>query len=285
MSDDKDTSKEPKKEIDKELSDLLDSALGDFSKEPENKPSDAKKDDEQKTESEELATEEPEWSEEFLRQAAQQFESNLGRLLSENTEAVNLTPDQIQQSFQKMAEAAQQVLTNPEVTDTSSDFSSAISQTLRGLSEGAENLQNPLSEQDFFSMFGGATAGTGEQNGFIPFMQGMMQSLLSKEVLYPSLKDILEKFPEWLQQNESTLSPEEKERYQNQQKLMQDVCKELESETDADSADAKRQRFEKVLNLMQKLQDYGQPPSDLVGDVGPSIPFDAQGNPEQCSLM
>lgn len=54
-----------------------------------------------------------------------------------------------------MAEAAQQVLTNPEVTDVSTDFSSAISQTLRGLSEGAENLQNPLSEQEFFNMFGG----------------------------------------------------------------------------------------------------------------------------------
>lgn len=285
MSDEKDASKEPKKEIDKELSDLLDSALGDFSKEPESKSTDVKKDAEQTTESEEVAATEAEWSEEFLKQAAQQFESNLSRLLGENTEAANLTPDQIQQSFQKMAEAAQQVLTSPEVTDTSSDFSSAISQTLRGLSEGAENLQNPLSEQDFLSMFGGAAAGGGEQNGFIPFMQGMMQSLLSKEVLYPSLKDILEKFPEWLRENESKITPEEKERYQSQQKLMEDVCKELESENDADGADMKRQRFEKVLNLMQKLQDYGQPPPDLVGDVGPGIPFDAQGNPEQCSLM
>ncbi|KRT79685.1 hypothetical protein AMK59_7556, partial [Oryctes borbonicus] len=185
MSDEKDATKEPKKEIDKELSDLLDSALGDFSKEPESKSTDVKKDAEQKTESEEVATE-AEWSEEFLKQAAQQFESNLGRLLGENSEAVNLTPDQIQQSFQKMAEAAQQVLISPEVTDTSSDLSSAISQTLRGLNEGAENLQNPLSEHDFLSMLGGAAAGCGEQNGFIPFMQGMMQSLLSKEVLYPS---------------------------------------------------------------------------------------------------
>lgn len=45
-------------------------------------------------------------------------------------------------------------------------------------------------------------------------MQGMMQSLLSKEVLYPSLKDILEKFPEWLRENESKLSPADKERYE-----------------------------------------------------------------------
>ncbi|KAK9746193.1 Pex19 protein family [Popillia japonica] len=194
MSGEQGSSQEPKKEIDKELSELLDSALSDFSKEPEKSAAEAKKDETvQKTESGEPSVD-AEWSEEFLRQAAERFESNLGRLLGDNSDAANLSPEQIQESFQKMAEAAQQVLTNPEVTDVSTDFSSAISQTLRGLSEGAENLQNPLSEQEFFNMFGDAP----EQNGFVPFMQGMMQSLLSKEVLYPSLKDILEKFPEWL---------------------------------------------------------------------------------------
>lgn len=66
---------------------------------------------------------------------------------------------------------------------------------------------------------------------------------------------------------------------------MEDVCKELEDENETDSNDTKRQRFEKVLGLMQKLQDYGQPPADLVGDVGPGVPFDPQGNPEQCNLM
>lgn len=66
---------------------------------------------------------------------------------------------------------------------------------------------------------------------------------------------------------------------------MDDVCKELESETEADTSEIKHKRFEKVLSLMQRLQDYGQPPADLVGDVGPGIQFDPQGNPEQCSMM
>ncbi|KAI4455027.1 peroxisomal biogenesis factor 19 [Holotrichia oblita] len=281
MSEEKGSSQEPKKEIDKELSELLDSALSDFSKEPEKAAAEAKKDEEEPKGEAEEAGADADWSDEFLRQAAERFESNLGRLLGDNSDAANLSPEQIQESFQKMAEAAQQVLTNPEVTDTSTDFSSAISQTLRGLSEGAENLQNPLSEQEFFNMFGDGP----EQNGFVPFMQGMMQSLLSKDVLYPSLKDILEKFPEWLRENESKLTPEEKERYLNQQKLMDDVCKELESETEADTSEVKHKRFEKVLSLMQRLQDYGQPPADLVGDVGPGIQFDPQGNPEQCSMM
>ena len=41
---------------------------------------------------------------------------------------------------------------------------------------------------------GGDDAGTdGMESGFMPMMQGMMESLLSKEVLYPSLKEITSK--------------------------------------------------------------------------------------------
>lgn len=126
---------------------------------------------------------------------------------------------------------------------------------------------------------------SGDQNNFLPFMQGMMQSLLSKDVLYPSLKDILEKFPGWLESHDSTLTPEDKERYTKQKDLMQKVCEELEGETPVDTPQVKKERFEKVLGLMQKLQDYGQPPTDLVGDVGQGLPFDQIPNTDQCSLM
>lgn len=191
------------------------------------------------------------------------------------------TEQQIQQSFEKMAEAAQQALTSPEISNNSCDIASTITQTLQGLSQGSQNVQTPLSETDVMNMF---TQG-GDQNAFLPFMQGMMQSLLSKDILYPSLRDILDKFPNWLTENESKITTEEKERYQKQIKLMQDVCGELEKETDNDTADVKKDRFEKVLGLMQTLQDYGQPPAELVGDVGPGLQFDQQGNPDQCSIV
>ncbi|KAK5637794.1 hypothetical protein RI129_000022 [Pyrocoelia pectoralis] len=115
----------------------------------------------------------------------------------------------------------------------------------------------------------------------------MMQSLLSKDVLYPSLKDILNKYPAWMEANGGSLSSADRQRYEKQQELMTEVCAALEKESDGDTKSDKKARFENVLTLMQKLQDYGQPPTDLVGDLGPSIPFDAQGNPNlnQCSLM
>jgi hypothetical protein len=49
-------------------------------------------------------------------------------------------------------------------------------------------------------------------NMFVPFMQGMMQSLLSKEVLYPSLKDLVDKYPSWLAENKGKIEQSEYDR-------------------------------------------------------------------------
>lgn len=190
------------------------------------------------------------WTEDFIQQAASQFESNLVNFLGTNSDGSSLSPEQMQQKFQQMAEAAQQVIENPNITANSNDFASTISQTIQGLSQGAEGLQNPFSEQDMLNLLGGQGGGS---NDFLPFMQGMMQSLLSKDVLYPSLKDILDRFPEWLETHKSTLSNDEYTRYENQMKLMEKVCTELEAESGTDSNEQKRERFEKVLNLMQKV--------------------------------
>ncbi|GLV36650.1 Peroxin 19 [Carabus blaptoides fortunei] len=274
---------------DPELDELLNSALEDFSKKPEEVAAAVSKSDEKKEEATgDDGKPEAEWSEEFIKQTAAQFETNMASLFGNipGNENVEVTPEQIQQNFQRMAEAAAQVMSNPtalQPTTQSNDFASTISQTLQNLSLGAENLQNPFSEQDIMNMFGGGGGETGgagnEQNAFLPFMQGMMQSLLSKEVLYPSLKDILDKFPGWLDENKSKLDAAELERYTKQKDLMNEVCTELEAEQESDSDAMKRERFDKVLNLMQNMQNLGHPPAELVGDTGPGLQFDAQGNP------
>jgi peroxin-19 len=41
-------------------------------------------------------------------------------------------------------------------------------------------------------MFSGLEMGEGSED-FLPFMQQMMQALLSKDILYPALKDIVDK--------------------------------------------------------------------------------------------
>ena len=205
-----------------------------------------------------------------------------------------VTPEQISLGFQRIAEAAAIAVdpsTASQAPQVDPAFTQSISDVLKGLSEGQENLQQPFSSDDIAGMFGNINLNeTGENNAFLPFMQGMMQSLLSAEVLLPSLKEIVSKYPAWLAENGSKISAEEKERYENQLKLMQEVCGELEKEKPDDNPEVKKERFNIVLDRMQKMQEMGQPPSDLVGEGAenmiPTLPMDgALPSGEQCSIM
>lgn len=60
-----------------------------------------------------------------------------------------------------------------------------------------------------------AQTGDADGNSFLPFMEGMMQSLLSAEILLPSIKELLEKYPKYLEENDAKLSAEDKERWVN----------------------------------------------------------------------
>jgi peroxin-19 len=103
--------------------------------------------------------------------------------------------------------------------------------------------------------------------------------------LLPSLKELSSKYPNYLAENASKLSAEERERYENQLKLMQEVCAELEKEKSDDSADVKKERFNIVLDRMQKMQELGQPPSEILGenvDAAAAIPNLSN---DQCPMM
>lgn len=304
--------------VDKELDDLLDSALEDMTKKPEAAaPAQAGDDPVQ------LAlpgSEDPNaptvWTEDFIKEAAAQFESNMAALLG-NISGVpeeQITQDQIAQTFSKMAEAAAQVMQPTFRPDGSAaetedppiemltadqggnDVTAAIAQTLQSLNSNTDSLQAPFTDQDLANMFGnfnldGAQDGNAA-NMFVPFMQGMMQSLLSKEVLYPSMKDLVDKYPDWLKENKDKVDKADYERYMKQNELMNAVCTELETEQENDSEEVKRKRFETILELMQKMQDLGQPPTELVGDLGmpgagfaqPPMPAPGQDQ-AQCSIM
>lgn len=277
-----------KSSADKELDDLLDSALEDFGKHKEEsgKPSgstDASHDD---PPTEQL------WNEEFISSQAKMFEEKMAALFGGGSGEVDA--DQITLGFQRIAEAAAMAVrgeqTNPTPETVDPSISQSITDALRGLSEGRENLQTPFSPEDIAGMFGNIDLNEGgENNAFLPFMQTMMQSLLSAEVLLPSLKDLTEKYPDWLRDNGEKIPKEDKERYEKQLKLMEDVCRELEKEKPEDSAEEKRVRFQTVLDMMQSMQDLGQPPADLVGDIGPgnmnlpTIDPTAFSDPNQCA--
>lgn len=95
-------------------------------------------------------------------------------------------------------------------------------------------------------------------NESVPQIFDLMQNLLSKELLYPALKDLSPKFEDWLKKNASTLSKGDKKRFRKQR----DIINEIIEVFDDESLD-NQERFEKNLDLMEKMQQLGSPPEEL----------------------
>lgn len=154
-----------------------------------------------------------------------------------------------------------------------------------------ENLAKVWSKLN--SDLGGAGEGGGLPD-LMPMVTNLMQNLLSKSVLYPALKDLTEQYPPWLKDNKDTLSEEDYKRYSHQLDLMLAACKEFEGSSDDDPDSVKNERFQRILTVMQQMQECGAPPKDLVGDVPswsnpggfdlPKIPG-LGGDASQCSIQ
>ncbi|KAH1075001.1 hypothetical protein J1N35_027329 [Gossypium stocksii] len=93
-------------------------------------------------------------------------------------------------------------------------------------------------------------------------VESMMQQLLSKEILHEPMKEIGEGYPKWLEEHKSSLSKEEYERYSNQYELMKELNGVYENDPD---------NFTRIFDLMQKMQECGQPPNDIVQELAPEF--------------
>eukprot|EP00878_Enallax_costatus_P027354 GHUV01029433.1.p1 GENE.GHUV01029433.1~~GHUV01029433.1.p1 ORF type:complete len:343 (+),score=161.13 GHUV01029433.1:360-1388(+) len=117
---------------------------------------------------------------------------------------------------------------------------------------------------------GGAAdaAGGGEQMTVI--VDVVMQHLLSKEVLYQPMKEILDKYPPWLDKHSapggsSTLTPDDLERYKHQYMCIRRLCEAYETEPD---------NTPKIMELLQEMQACGEPPAEIVEEMSAAIAGD-----------
>jgi len=207
----------------------------------------------------------------------QGFEDVLSELIGDDTD--------LAQQFSRLSTLAGQM----DGSETSQrEFAGTLQDTLAALAGNADQLEADVSEEDLLAALSG---GGGGGDGMMGAMTGMMKSLLSCEVLYPALKEISTKYPEWLTSNKESLSSADHSRFENQLELMTQICTEFETEAPADSEERKQQRFEHILEALQKMQQYGQPPEQLVSTLENAMPqreidLSADMNTgEQCSLM
>jgi len=263
-----------------DIDDLLDSALEDFDNLPKPK---AKVKETQAASTVPCPTEE-----DFLAIFAA---AGLGQA---GGEISDLPPGGMKEELEKLARLAVD-------TDGGNDAISLedrLSQTIKQMSKNSEGLSGQPSEEELQAMFSNFGMQDGTQSGgldnLIPMMEGMMQSLLSKELLYPAMKDIADKFPDWLADNRSKISEEEYNKHNKQYDLTKKICFKFEEEEDGVEEDegVKKARFDQIMSLMQEMQSLGHPPKELTGESSPAFQFDAEGNPvlpgldpSQCCLQ
>ncbi|KAG0570280.1 hypothetical protein M758_6G144800 [Ceratodon purpureus] len=182
-------------------------------------------------------------------------------------------------------------------TNRGSNSQASLSATLERLAEQTrhtvESIDAPSvgeSTADDMESFVKQFEALGGSQDMQGLMDTMMQQLLSKEVLYEPMKEIGERYPEWLESHKSELSSEDTARYTKQYDFIKQLCHAYET-TPGD--------FKKIVDLMQNMQECGQPPPDIVRELAPGLELgedglpmlpditgvDPLGGPGNCSIM
>ncbi|TYZ64335.1 hypothetical protein PybrP1_012304 [[Pythium] brassicae (nom. inval.)] len=160
--------------------------------------------------------------------------------------------------------------------DDDDDVSIGVAKTLQNMSKAAEDMEGMETAQleamgeEMMEEMMKKFEQMGEKSDFQDLVDGMMQQLLSKDVMYDPMRQICERYPEWLAEKESLLSKEDYERYGKQYQYFQQIIAVYESEPD---------NYARLSELMQEMQETGQPPSEIVKDLAPGLQFDDEGMP------
>ncbi|KAL8787786.1 MAG: hypothetical protein Q9195_007617 [Heterodermia aff. obscurata] len=104
----------------------------------------------------------------------------------------------------------------------------------------------------------------GGEEDFSKMLLSMMEQLTNKDILYEPMKELHDKFPEWMRRNKDDTQKEDLIRYEEQQRIVAEIVGKFEGNDYSDSKAADR---EYIVERMQKIQAAGSPPSDLVGDL------------------
>lgn len=177
---------------------------------------------------------------------------------------VNITPEKKSSNSSK----------ENDVTDT-------VSQLLKELSKNEQDMDinmTPDMQKEFEESMRNAAAGfnVDDEDAMSSVVDGMMKQLLSKEFMYEPMKDIADGYPKWLAENKDKISKEEYEKYGKQYQYFQKIVHLYENEPE---------NHDRLSDLMNCLQEYGQPPADLVQELAPDLQFGDDGLPKMDGNM
>lgn len=153
------------------------------------------------------------------------------------------------------------------------NFDSVMKDTMERLKKSGENIDEQLKndpsssnpEDMLTQLLAGLGGGAGDGDfDMSKLLTDMLEQLSSKDVLYEPIKDLNTKFPDFLKENKDKLPEAEYTRYTKQYEVTNDIMALFESPEFDNESTEKR---EEVNKLLENLQDLGNPPTELVGEV------------------
>ncbi|CAD6185704.1 unnamed protein product [Caenorhabditis auriculariae] len=239
-----------------ELAKMLDNAVKDF------KPAPPKNTDDELDEL--MAVKD----QEAAQKAASDFQSMLAQMVKVQEEAI------------KRAEEGGPAAENAEF-DPNDPESKEMLEMIKQLMDCSSQVAGANSPEEFMA---GLDMLRNPESPMEPFMAMMMQTLASKEFMYPPLKEIHDNFPKYFEEHGAELDAETRARYDKQYEVLGTICAEFESQSSAgvpleeaavqpadgqaDPNEEKRiEQFERLGKLLVELQSYGYPPKELVGQL------------------
>ncbi|OAQ75285.1 Pex19 protein [Purpureocillium lilacinum] len=232
---------------------------------------------------------------------AKQLQAGMADLLGELEKSPEMQ-DQFEEMFKQMTAAAAAEDSAPgPATDgasgsnkapsdagaTDASFQETIRQTMERMRNSGDQATAAAASgggDDFMSemlkqMASGDFNAEGGEEEFSKMLMGMMEQLTNKEILYEPMKELDDKFPDWLKKNKDKTPAEDLKRYEEQKSLVREIVAKFEESTYSDNNAADR---EYIVDRMQKMQAAGSPPSDLVGDMASAQEAFA-GPDDQCN--
>ncbi|KAK4050097.1 Peroxisome chaperone and import receptor [Microbotryomycetes sp. JL201] len=167
-------------------------------------------------------------------------------------------------------------------------FSDTVAATLSKMKETSSTVdaeteaKNAASSDPLTALMAQMAAGGddfGGEEGLQSMLDEMMGQLMSRDVLYEPLKELRDKYPEYLQDNESKLPAEDIKRYKQQQAIVNDIIAKFEEREPTD-ADGKAERQNEITELVAKMNDCGAPPKEIMGEMPADLELGPDGMPK-----
>lgn len=136
--------------------------------------------------------------------------------------------------------------------------------------EGLETAQFAASGEELMTNMIAEFEKLGQKEDFDQIVENMMRQLLARDLMYEPMKLVCDGYPAWLAEHKDSLSADEYIQFGTQYQYFQRIVAVYEREPE---------NFARLMELLQDLQNYGQPPAELIKELAPGLEFTAEGMP------